>query len=407
MTKRKTSFSMKKFFKSCSLCLGFAAIASLCTATILGNALPASYQVVEGQVLSFGNSLPISARQDAESPSQDGYTTTLKLFGIIPVKEAQVQVVSKTYVQPVGEPFGIKIFTDGVMVVGMTDVDSSNGLVNPAKKAGIAIGDVIHTLNGAKVVSNEHLAALLEKCNGKTVTLETSRGNDKRIVQLTPVRSKSDGLYKAGMWVRDSSAGIGTMTFYVPSTGMYGGLGHPICDADTGEILPLSKGSIVGAKIQSVIPSENGRTGELCGQFDESQQLGSLSLNTISGVYGSTKQPDSQFGLVPIALPQEVKAGPAQVITTIDNEGPKAYDCMIEKVDLRDDDGIQNLVVRITDTQLLQKTGGIVQGMSGSPILQNGKLAGAVTHVFVNDPQRGYGIFAHTMYETAANAAKG
>ncbi|MCL2884594.1 MAG: SpoIVB peptidase, partial [Oscillospiraceae bacterium] len=223
--------------------------------------------------------------------------------------------------------------------------------------------------------------------------------------QLTPVKSVTENRYKAGMWVRDSAAGIGTLTFYVPGTNIFAGLGHAICDTDTGETMPLASGEIVPARIYSIKPGVAGTPGELRGGF-EMGSLGSLTVNGDTGTYGQLTSLPAVHDAVPVAMKQEVKPGAAQILTTIDGTDPVLYDVRIDQVKYSDASPTRNLVITITDPRLLDKTGGIVQGMSGSPILQNGKLVGAVTHVFVNDPTRGYGIFAENMLKTADSVAQ-
>ncbi|MGN0115755.1 MAG: SpoIVB peptidase S55 domain-containing protein, partial [Acutalibacteraceae bacterium] len=220
------------------------------------------------------------------------------------------------------------------------------------------------------------------------------RDSKKFNCKITPQKSDADGLYKAGIWVRDSSAGLGTMTFYSPVDGSYAALGHAICDVDTGLTLPLQSGEIVGAKINSIVKSERGNAGELCGVFT-GQSLGTLTVNNEKGLYGKLNSYNSSAKLTKIASSSEITTGKAKIITSIDNSGPKSYDCVIERVG---NCGGHDMIIRITDKNLIESTGGIVQGMSGSPILQNGKLVGALTHVFVNDSTKGYAIFAQQMY---------
>ena len=408
---------MKKASK-CFAKIALCAAALIFTAIICaGNILPNSYQVIQGDSLRIKGQVKITAEYAGKNGentvpvglSQVGnrYNVNLKLFGIFPIKEAGVQVVNEVYVLPGGTPFGIKIFTQGVMIVGMTDVDTENGLANPAEMAGLRLGDVVLKIGEEQVNSNEEIAARIEKSAGKELDFTVRRGEDIFTASFVPLKSQSEDKYKAGIWVRDSSAGIGTMTFYEPRRGIYGGLGHAICDVDTGEILPLMSGEIVSAQIGGVTQGENGAPGELHGRFIEGGRLGSLLLNCETGVYGEMEYcPDySEDDLLPIAMKQEVVEGGAQIISTIDTDTPEYYDCEIEKIFYDEEKPTQNMVINITDPELLGKTGGIVQGMSGSPIIQNGKLVGAVTHVYVNDPTRGYGIFAENM-ETTMNTVE-
>lgn len=380
----------------------------------LSNELPDKFKVIEGSLLQINRPLPVKATYTDAAKSQKlnvnsvvgtKYSVDLKMFGLIPIKSAEVEVVDEMYVVPLGQPFGIKIFTQGVLIVGMTDVDSANGLINPARNAGLREGDIILSVNNVKINSNEEIAQIIENSEGKTLTLEVQRGGNSVFnVSFTPVKSVREGKYKAGIWVRDSSAGIGTLTFYCPSTGIAAGLGHGICDVDTGKLLTLNSGELVGAEIINIIKGKNGAPGELRGRFTDNT-IGKLLLNEETGVYGRVNKTIDSLNLIPIAMKQEVVEGVAKILTTIDNNQPTLYDCVIEKVHFNDNSKIQNMIIKITDRNLLEKTGGIVQGMSGSPIIQNNKLVGAVTHVFVNDSARGYGIFAENMYQSAKSVA--
>ncbi len=402
----------KKIIKPIFSAATLLSAALLTLAYLFGNHLPDTFQVVEGSRLSFRH-MPVQAIYNDSAPSQStlgqplagsAYNVDLKLFGFIPVKQAQVDVVGEMYVVPAGTPFGIKIFTSGVLVVGMSDVDGKNGLSNPAKNAGIKEGDIILSIGGQPVSTNEDVAAIIEKSGGKSLRMELQRDNMSFFVGFTPVLSATENKYKAGIWVRDSSAGIGTLTFYNPATGIAAGLGHGICDVDTGELLPLSAGELVGARIHSVVKGKVGAPGELRGQFTETE-LGNLLINGETGVYGRTGDLSGTGELMQIAMKQEVEPGSAQILTTINDGAPQLYDCEIEKVHFNDESLTQNMVVRVTDPELLNATGGIVQGMSGSPIIQNGRLVGALTHVFINDPSKGYGIFAENMYNSAKSVA--
>ena len=376
-------------------------------------ALPDQFYVSKGQSLqldpkywveavSTSNSRSGTSQVDASENAT--YSMELRLFGMIPVKQVQVNVVDQSEVVVCGTPFGIKMFTDGVLVIGASDVICNGNSVNPAENAGIKVGDVIVKMNGAKVYTNEDVGKIVEGSEGKSVSVTYQRNGQTLYTDLYPALSDDGQGYKAGIWVRDSTAGIGTMTFYDPSAKVFGGLGHAICDVDTGKIMPLSSGDIVGVTITGVKKGEAGSPGELKGGFVESQQLGELSLNGETGVYGMIENPSLIQGTaLPVAFKQEVKAGKAQIITTLDGQSAEKFEVMIEEVNYDDNNPTKNMVVKITDPQLLSKTGGIVQGMSGSPIIQDGKLIGAVTHVFVNDPTKGYGIFAENMLSSAKN----
>ncbi len=379
---------------------------------VLAGRMPEQFNVVEGTSLSLQGAVKVGSQKTAEGRSVSAaslsagssYTASLKLFGLFPVKDVAVKVVDASSVIPCGTPFGIKMFTDGVLVVGMSAVDTPNGSYNPAKSAGIKVGDVIVSIEGETVTTTEQVAQMVEESGGKSLTFKIRRDNILFEVRFVPAKSVNENRWKAGMWVRDSSAGIGTLTFFSPSTNVFAGLGHAVCDVDTGEILPLSSGEIVPARIYSVNRGVSGTPGELRGGF-ESGTLGNLTVNGETGIYGALTSQPVYGDAVPVAMKQQVKSGKAQVLTTIDGTTPKLYDIQIDQVRYNDSSPTRNMVIVITDPELLEKTGGIVQGMSGSPILQDGKLIGAVTHVFVNDPTKGFAIFAENMLKTAESVA--
>ena len=397
---------MKKIIKGCTAVLSVVLSAVLILGVFVAKNFPDSYQVTKNSGLELRHQLPVTAKTEnggdmieagSLNTSNENYQANLMLFNMIPVKSVNIQLVQETKVIPCGNPFGVKIFTEGVVVVGMTDVKTEKGTVNPAKEAGLKTGDVILEIDDTKVNSNEEVSSIISGCNGKAMELSVQRSNVVFETNLVPVKSSTDGTYKAGLWVRDSSAGIGTLTFYDPTTKSFAGLGHGICDIDTGEILPLLSGDIVKANISGVVKGEKGSPGELRGYFTDSKPIGNLEANVSGGVYGYMEQNPSALKPVTVAMKQQVKAGKAQVLTTIDGVTPEYYDIEIESVNYDENALTKNMVIRITDERLLEKTGGIVQGMSGSPILQDGMLVGAVTHVFVNEPQKGYGIFAENM----------
>ena len=233
---------------------------------------------------------------------------------------------------------------------------------------------------------------------GERTEVTVIREGKRLILELKPEKSKEDGIYKLGIWTRDSCAGIGTLTYYDKRNMTYGGLGHSVCDADTGALLPLSRGETVPVCINNVVKGVNGRPGELCGSFMSASASGDILINTDCGVFGHANSvPNSEK--IPMAFKQEIELGNAVILTTVNGMTPECFGIVIEKVDYNSDTSVKNMVIRIDDDRLLQKTGGIVQGMSGSPIIQNGKLVGAVTHVFVNDISRGYAVFAENLYE--------
>lgn len=409
MRRKFKKYFLKPLFSAAVICcaLLFSGIA------YINYSLPDGYSVCEGSTLDIDTQLPISVEYNGTKQSDVGivkskatsYSAEINLLGVFPAKSVEVSLISKNLVALSGEPFGIKIYTDGVLVVGVDEVDTEHGNKSPAKEAGIKVGDYILTVEGEKVYSNEDVAKQIEESGGKEVRVLIKRDNKQISLKLKPQLSYSSGKFKAGVWVKDSGAGIGTLTFYSPATGVVCGLGHGICDGDTGRVLSLNSGELVTAEILGVVKGTAGTPGELKGRF-KNIKVGDLLKNTDTGVYAKQVCETRTDNLVEIALKQEIKVGKAQVMVTVDSEGrAKLYNCEIKKI-AYGDSITKNMVIKITDKELLEKTGGIVQGMSGSPIIQNGKLVGAVTHVFVDDPTEGYGIFAENMLETAQSVSE-
>lgn len=366
--------------------------------------LPENYSVFEDHysgaaALSTGIGAPISAGSALR-------TEQLRLFGIFPIKNVTVTEVEEPVVIPCGTPFGIKLLTEGVLVIELSGFDSGTGISSPARDAGINEGDIIVSISGKSVSTNSDVSRIIEASGGKTLGVELIREGESRVVFIRPERSAADGCYRAGMWVRDSSAGIGTVTFYDPDTNIFAGLGHPVCDTDTGDILTMSAGEAAEVYISGIRKSSEGNPGELIGMFTSDSSCGELILNSSAGIFGQMDSCPVSYTAVPVAMRQEIRTGAAEIYATVNGSTPEKYSVEIEKIDLSDSENSHNLVVHVTDERLLDEAGGIVQGMSGSPIIQNGKLVGAVTHVLVRDPTRGYGIFADTMLEAADTAAK-
>jgi len=327
---------------------------------------------------------------------------TAKLFGAIPLKNVNVSLSSARKVAVAGTPFGIKMFSDGVMVVGFSDIETPFGYKSPAKAADIRTGDIIIKFNNTKIENINDVESYIEASKDRQLQVVFLRDNVEMTASFCPVLDITTGSYRTGMWVRDSSAGVGTMTFYDVQKGMFAGLGHGIKDADTQKDIRLLSGEIVPVKIMGVTKSRNGQAGELKGTFLSSFATGQILANSTNGVYGNVFSPPDG-NMMEVASPQEIQTGGAYIMTTINGDKAKKYDVVIEKIALNGSNHSKNMVIRITDPELLAVTGGIVQGMSGSPVIQNGKLVGAITHVFVNQVERGYGVFAQNMLDSMDN----
>ena len=375
----------------------------------LWHALPGEICLEPGQTLQlprFAWVEPLrgrGSRNVASTRAVGSYQVTLALGGWLPVRTIRAVVTERPTVTVCGTPFGVKMFSEGALVVGFSDVNTAAGPENPAKAAGLRLGDRVIRIGSTATEDNDAVKQALEAAQGSAVEVVYVRSGEQRQTSLTPVWDASSAQWRAGMWVRDSSAGVGTLTFADEELGVFAGLGHPISDSDTGESVALRSGEIVPCEITGCSVGTAGSPGELKGHFLSAHAIGTIRINGENGVYGTTR---THFPgqLREVAFAQEVATGPAEIWATTEGGTPRTYRIQIERVS--DADPRRNLVIRVTDPTLLSSTGGIVQGMSGSPILQNGRLVGAVTHVLVNDPTRGYGIFAQTMLEQAKNAAE-
>ncbi len=304
--------------------------------------------------------------------------------------------ISELTVVAGGMPFGVKFLTEGVTVVGFCEVEGKDGTVNPGERAGLRQKDVILSVDGEELTSAADLTARIEESGGRTLTLHCRRRGQELDVAITPIYCPSESRYKTGVWVRDSGAGIGTVTFILPDSGTFAGLGHGICDADTGELIRMKRGTVSDVTISAVVRGESGKPGELKGYF-AAGKVGALLGNSHCGVWGVfSEMPECESEPIAVALHGEVEEGDAYILSTLDGNKTERYDVKISNIN-RDAKGSKCFTVTVTDPDLLARSGGIVQGMSGSPIIQNEKLVGAVTHVLVSDPTTGYGIFAENM----------
>jgi len=299
---------------------------------------------------------------------------------------------------PVGSASGLTISSGGVLIVGLSEVNTPNGSISPAAEAGLHIGDVITAIGQKTVSSTADLRDAIS--GGGTYRLKVLREGKEIKLKLKTALSE-DGTPKIGAWVRDSISGIGTITFYDPKSGLFGALGHGISDSHSYSPIPLGKGSLLRTDISEIRKGEYGIPGELKGELDQNDCIGDLYLNTEFGIFGTASAEDigAMRSPIEVASPEQVKAGPATILSCVSGHEVVEYSIEISSVNLVH--APRDMVIKITDQKLLDLTGGIVQGMSGSPIIQNGKLVGAVTHVFVNDPTQGYGVFITNMIDAA------
>ncbi len=290
--------------------------------------------------------------------------------------------------------FGVKLYTDGVPVVGLEGFETSNGRVSPAKEAGIKIKDVIKEINGNSVADSKSVTEAVSSCNGKSVNIKLIRDGAEKNITVEPKQGK-DGVYRMGVWLRDSAAGIGTVTYVDGQTLEFGGLGHGICDSQSLALMPMSRGVVSDVELSGIVKGQAGVPGEIKGSF-RGGKTGALISNKQSGVYGVfTALPSGLGEKLKIADASEVAEGDATIRCAVSGQVCD-YKVKISKLNIRSDNG-KNFVIEVTDPELLNITGGIVQGMSGSPVIQNGKLVGAVTHVMINSPTTGYGILIENM----------
>ncbi len=297
-----------------------------------------------------------------------------------------------------GSTTGIKLHAEGAIVVELSE-DLQN---NPCKSAGIAKGDIIKSIDGEKIYSNASLKKKVESSEGRALNIEYLRDGSTKSASVTPVKNEK-GAYCLGIWIRDSIAGIGTLTYYDPESGKYGALGHGICDSDTNVLIPVEKGALMESKVIGIKRGEAGKPGELMGEYNLAEDYANISKNSDCGIFGTVLDDDclENAKKLPVAAKNEIKRGKATILSNLEGDTVEEYE--IEILNLyHDNSDTKNMLIRATDKRLLEKTGGIVRGMSGSPIIQDGKIIGAVTHVLVNDPTKGYGIFIENMLDAAA-----
>ncbi|MBQ8140504.1 MAG: SpoIVB peptidase [Clostridia bacterium] len=394
----------KKIFKGLAL--------FLLAFVIFSAALTGTYEaIIPSSVSCYASSeLPayplVSSCDVSDTSTLLPSSVSYKLYGIIPLKSVSVNKEDELMLYPGGMPFGVKFITEGVLVVGFCDVVSGNDTKNPSEDAGLKINDLIIKVNGTQITGAAELTRIVEESGGNSITLTYLRDGKEYETRLSPAYSAAESKYKTGIYVRDSGAGIGTVTFIVPGSYAFGGLGHGICDSQTGKLIPMQRGSVVGVTISGVVKGLAGSPGEVKGYFS-SGKTGTLLGNTDCGVYGvfAAKPSSIHCEPVPVAKRNEVKEGKAYIYCTLGAGSVSKYEIEICNIN-READGNKCFTVKVTDPALIEKSGGIIQGMSGSPIIQNGKLVGAVTHVLINDPATGYGIFIDNMLNQMGDLAR-
>lgn len=349
----------------------------------------------KGQVIKFGGEWPVAANTGTAN-------VQLRVFGVIPVRNLVVNVVPQYEVVPGGQSIGVMLQTKGILVVGYSPVESKNGTFSPARETGIRMGDIVISANGQNINDEERMAQIIDSYGSqqKELTIEVKRGESIYEFKVKPEFCTQTQRYRIGLFIRDNAAGVGTLTFYDPKSMRYGALGHVVSNGSSEQKIDIKDGRIVESMIQGVQQGEKGKPGEKIGMFVPGQGLsGNIEKNTFYGIFGKlTSLPENhRNSKVPIALASQIHKGPATIRTVVDGNQVEEFDIEILKVMRNQEASGKGLIIKITDKRLLELTGGIIQGMSGSPILQQGKLVGAVTHVFINEPTQGYGILAEWM----------
>lgn len=362
---------------------------------------------VNGNNITDNHRLSLNLPIKIQSEHTGKVSLNFKIFGKIPFKTVTVNVIPETVVVPCGDTVGVKIYTKGILVIGTSPITGIDGKeYTPWRYCDIEEGDIILSANGKLLDNIGSFSNIIAHSNGKAIKLEVQREKDIKHIEITPIKVIEDKEYKLGLWVRDSTSGIGTLTFYDPKNRKYGALGHGIVDVDTNSLLTVSRGDILNSTVVSVKKGQKGNPGELKGIFlSEEFGIGNVLENNEYGIYGKILNMENipNNSVVPVALRSEIKEGPAAILSNVDGRKIESFSIDIQKVLRQNNQNCKSMVIKVTDRRLINKTGGIVQGMSGSPIIQNGKLVGAVTHVFVNDPTRGYGVFAELMIQSINN----
>ncbi|MFZ3588435.1 SpoIVB peptidase [Bacillus sp. DJP31] len=366
---------------------------------------------VSASVTSFANELYHTEQGNEDTLSIEGLESgqgdmIVEMAGF-PIKKVDVRVLSDFKVIPGGQSIGVKLNSQGVLVVGHHEIETENGKQSPGVIAGVQIGDIIKKINNSPIEKMSDVTPFVQGAGktGEPLNLVIVRSEKEIQTKLIPLKDKNEHSYRIGLYIRDSAAGIGTMTFFHPDSKKYGALGHVISDMDTKMPIIVDDGQIIRSTVTSIQKGANGSPGEKHARFSsEKEVIGDISRNSPFGIFGKLTK-GMQNGImdkgIPVSLSNQVKEGPAQILTVVDNDEVQLFDIEIVSTVPQKFPATKGMVIKVTDPELLEKTGGIVQGMSGSPIIQEGKLIGAVTHVFVNDPTSGYGVHIEWMLNEA------
>ena len=377
------------------------------------NYIPDQITIFEGENISLKTFFGITLDSEDEvlSVSADTGEKTINkvgseklsvnFFDKLFIKDIDVSVLPRTTVIPVGNIAGLKLYTSGVLVVGMSEIEGEDSKIyKPYENTGIEEGDTIVKINDNEINTTDELIEKINMSKGEKVEIEYIHDEETKECSITPVKT-SEKEYKLGLWVRDSAAGVGTVSFYEPDTHIFGALGHGITDIDTGDLLNIAEGEFVTAKILDIKKGEDGNPGKIQGTVEEQETIGEISKNTEFGIYGKIKDISSlnidTSKEMEVALRDEIQLGKATILCSLDNQTVGEYEIEITKINKENNYNNKSMEIKVTDEKLIEKTGGIIQGMSGSPIIQNGKFIGAITHVLVNSSTEGYAIFGDLM----------
>jgi len=405
---KKRSYALAFLVSSCILlfCLSLQPVTQIPEYSTTSNYQEAQLPVFWTRFITVERSEDVQVLASANPPRL--VRTTYKLFGLFPIKISETEIKPEIKLYPGGHSIGVNLQAKGVMIVGQAPIiDEEGKKVFPGKEAGIEVGDVILKVDGKDVYSDQDVATAIDEAGKLSKRANLLIKHNGQIIEksIRTVYCQETGRYRVGFYVRDEATGVGTLTFYDPKTKMFGALGHVISDVDTNQKIDLRAGSIIASSIYGIEKGKRGQPGEKIGSFvSNSKFKGIITINSPNGVFGFMEgdiYPNPYFKQpIPVAWSSEIKEGPAKIYTVLDGEKIEEFDVVIEKI-LKHRTDSKNMVIRVVDPDLISKTGGIIQGMSGSPIVQEGKIIGAVTHVFVNDSTRGYGVFIENMLREA------